>query len=381
MTAQDMRFSINTAAAVFGKPYRTFLPGYGVPTSGSMESDDDDEDADDVPPVQDWQTVQQSAIPAPPSGGASTTRPAPAVHADPLESLFQPAARPSQPAPAIPAAVSNSIDDIFGPSPSIPQNSLGTTTAAKSLPPIVLDASQTNGLIIRGQLETSPTPMLRLHLTNTTSSPVGDAVLQVNTNSFGFVPAVSIADCMGSAATVMPGAQGVAVDLPLRVSDNHFVPSRHVIEVGIKTSLGLHRFTLIPALQDFLVTPPAMERTAFAQQWKLLDESCEGKMLLGGVANAMALMQADEIGAKLTGAKFLIVASKSLDGQDAFYGVFKTHLGLPSMFEIVLHRQNRSLSYVCCKSARVNDVLPVAHHILTILFPAAASVAADNFFF
>lgn len=386
MTAQDMRQSINTASAIFGKPYRTFLPSYGIPASTGAD-DDEEEDDGDVPPVQDWNAVQRQqqqaapspAVPAAPAQ-ALVARP-PAAYVDPLESLFQSAPAPapapspsasafapfSAPAAKPPAGGGTSIDDIFGP--------------AAPLPPIVLDAAVTQGLTIRGALATAPTAQLVLHFTNSSPSPVGDVILQVNTNSFGFVPAVAITDCMSSPA-FPPGPQGLAVTVPLRVSDNHFMASRHVVEVGIKTSLGLHRFVLTPATADFFVAAPAMDRSAFAQQWKLLDESCEGKMLLGPIANAMVAASADALAARLASAKFSIVATKSFDGQDAFYGIFKTHLGVPSMFEVVLNRSNRALSYLCCKCARVNDVLPVAHHVLTLLFPAVAAVSlADSLFF
>jgi AP-1 complex subunit beta-1 len=386
MTAQDMRLSINTASAMFGKPFRTFLPSYGIPSSGGNDDEEEEEDGE-VPPVQDWNAVQQQGLgQQAAAAGPAVVPPAarPAQHVDPLEALFQPAA----PLPQVPAAKQpatspssggSTIDDIFG--PAVVQQKTPVVNSAV-LPPVVLDAGVTNGLTIRGQLVTSPTPQLHLHFTNVTASPVSEPILQVNTSSFGFVPSSAITDCM-TGSSFLPGPQGTAVVVPLRVSDNHFVPSRHVVEVGVKTTLGLHRFTLTPAVADFFVAAPVMERSAFAQQWKLLDESCEGKMLLGAIANVMASLATDEVAARLTTAKFLIVASKIFDGQEAFYGVFKTHLGVPSMFEIVFHRQNRGMSYLCCKCARVNDVLPVAHHVLTLLFPApkVAPSIADSLFF
>jgi len=111
-------------------------------------------------------------------------------------------------------------------------------------------------------------------------------------------------------------------------------------------------------------------------------------MLLGSIGPGFAAITAAQLESLLNQNKMLVVAVKSVDNQDAFYGTFKTHLGLASLFEIVLYRKAPATaqSYVCCKSPRVNDTLPVLFHVLTLLAKSTsgtqtpAAQIVDNLF-
>ncbi|EPY26960.1 AP-1 complex subunit beta-1 [Strigomonas culicis] len=117
MTIADLKKSINTAAVVFGKPYQSFLPPYGLPDSKIDEDDDDDlffdEDgqADEAAneatgaPAAGMDDLFAAPVPAPEDAP-------PAQQANSPENRFASMTSPSHAATA-PKTGGTNIDDLF----------------------------------------------------------------------------------------------------------------------------------------------------------------------------------------------------------------------------------------------------------------------------
>ncbi|CUG93554.1 beta adaptin, putative [Bodo saltans] len=383
MTVNEMRSALNTAAAVYGKPSRAFLPSYGGADMGE-ESDEDDDIADaasDAP-----SSVATPGAPAPRTedifGGATTAAPtqrAPA-HKDPFDDIFaSPAPIVKAPTAAVvpppPARSSSSIDDIFG-SPSVASPVQPSASPAQNLPPQVLSDQQTGSLAYHATIRCQPSPVLMLAMVNRSSSNATGFVLQLNKNSFGFVPNVPLADCISS-PSIAPNGTATA-NVPLRISDTHFVNSRHEAEIAVQSNFGLHIFTVRLSADSFMHAPaPTLAQATFLQQWRSLDESSEAKVLIpAATASVIRSLGVEEVKKRLEAYHCTIVAQKSKDGQMNIYGGCRTHLGLSILFEIVTHQTQVDQCYVCCKSMRVNDVLPSMSYFVDIAFQPSSSQAA-----
>jgi AP-1 complex subunit beta-1 len=377
MTVSEMRAALNTAAAVYGKPSRAFLPTYGA--GGDMEGESDEDEDVDAPSS----SVATPAAPPPRTddifGGVPPAQQKAPAHKDPLGDIFAspaPAVRvPAATVPPPPARSSSSIDDIFG-SPAAASPVQPSASPAQSLPPLVLSDQQTGSLAYHALIRCDPSPVLVLAVVNRSSVHVTDFVLQLNKNSFGFVPNVPLADCLSSPSIAPNGT--VTASVPLRISDTHFINSRHDAEIAIRSTLGLHIFTVRLPADSFMHAPaPALAQATFLQQWRSLDESSEAKALIpASTAAVLRSLGVDEVSKRLEAYHCTIVAKKSKDGQMNLYGGCRTHLGLSILFEIVTHLSQADQCYVCCKSMRVNDVLPSMAYFLEAAFPGSQAAAA-----
>lgn len=386
MTVGEMRLALNTAAAVYGKPSRAFLPSYGA---ADIEDDSDDEEevihgygASDTASTQ---PTTPNVVPDIFGGVSSpTTAPPPKAqqHADPLEDLFgAPSARAPQPPPstsAVPPSTrsSSSIDDIFGSSAPPSRPPIASSPQPSNLPPLVLSEQQTGNLAYHAAIRLQPSPVLVIVVVNQSSTQAVDFALQLNKNSFGFVPSVPMEDCL-TVKALQPGATTTAT-IPLRVSDTHFVNTRHEAEVAVRSSCGLHIFTTHVPAESFMHTPaPSLSQSTFLQQWRSMDEACEAKVLLSPASvKRMWAMGAEGVKARLEACQCVVVAQKAKDGQLNIYGGCRTHLGLSVLFEVVVHQSRQDLCYLCCKSMRVNDVLPSMSYFVEHAFASDSGASS-----
>ena len=315
MTRSEMRVSVNTSAAVFARPYSTFLPSYGMASIGAVDNlEEDEEDGED--PVQ----VSPPVTEAPP-----------------------------KPATTVQRSNQSALDDLF----DVP-----TKGEVGGLPLLFSDGA----MCIHGALCIQD-KTLQLRLINSSPQVINSFSLQINKNVFGVVPAQTLESCLPS-EKIEP-QHDVHVTVPLRVSDGHFAISVErlcEVEVGIKSSRSLMRFFVSASVKDLLLETPVLEKSLFGQQWKSMDESCEAKMLLGPTGARM--LATVNLSAVLATFHISTVAVAHKDGQDLVYGNCKSSLGVSSLFELVLVKMEPSKSYLCCKSPRVNDVLPVLKHVL-----------------
>jgi AP-1 complex subunit beta-1 len=359
MTSQEICSSINTAAAVYWKPYRSFLPAYGVVDPDVEPSEDEEEEGETPSTPHTPQPTNSSSL----AIGPNPVQPE--KKADPLADLF------SEDPPVVPMASPKTIAQA-GPSPFDDIFGVASTVAPQPPPqraqlPVVLTTAQTGGIAIYSKLTAGLAPCIAFCIENQSGSSLGGFALQINTNSFGFAPAKTIEECMS--LTTIPPMQSAHGDLPLRISDNHFNRDRHIIEVGIKSPLGLHRFVLSLNVTEVLQTPPPeMDPGRFAQTWRALDDSCEAKVLLASSSIFMA--NVTNTVAILKSAGFNVVVERSLADRRSYYAAVQLRLGITCLIEIIVFSgTNASQSYVSAKCQRVNDAVPTIIYVLQGLFP------------
>ena len=266
ITVGDLRASLNTAAVVYGKPPRAFLPSYGITTVVEDEYDDDD----DIIEVEDGHTPadggygqQQQAEAAPAPVAAPTPA---AAYVDPLEALFSggptPSSSTSAPPQAKPAAGGFDPNDPFAPMPAAPisfganantaaSNPFGgmmggaqpSASTAVTTPPPPQHVHQDGEMAVSAVVNSSDNT-LTLVIRNNGFGNISGLAMQINRSTQGFQPARPIAECFGKAFIGSGAAETIVV--PLTVSAQHTLdasqPPSTSLEVGLKTNNGLVRF-------------------------------------------------------------------------------------------------------------------------------------------
>ncbi|PWV08309.1 putative adaptin-related protein-like [Trypanosoma cruzi] len=374
MTMADLKKSINTAAVVFGKPFQSFLPPYGLVNEEASEEEEEE--------VEETSAVSPAAVASP----TSTTLPEyPALedngppvvkHVDPLKEFFgglpvtTTAAQESQTKEQKQQKGGLSLNplDCFG---EQRQQQQQQQNQQPPLPPLVLPAGSVD-VAIHGQL--SEGPALWIALVNHQAVAIEQIVLQINLNMLGYLPGVAISEFMAS----VPAGETRSVKLPLRVSQGHFDVARPVLEVGLKgRNLPLLLFHVEVPADKILVHSSPIEKSAFVADWQALNSSVEVKEPLGEFGENM-LASPDRRGILEQHHVFLLTPERDSGEIISYYGKVTTTLGLHGLVEILLDKKRPLQSYVCVKSQHVGSIMPILLKVIQSAFrkKTVASVGA-----
>eukprot|EP00388_Colpodella_angusta_P028866 GDKK01014562.1.p1 GENE.GDKK01014562.1~~GDKK01014562.1.p1 ORF type:complete len:428 (-),score=76.28 GDKK01014562.1:126-1409(-) len=251
ITLGDLRASLNTAAVVYGKPPRSFLPSYGITAS----AEEDLEDEDDIIDVEEGEGTTPNSGTQQSSPTIQQQQPRPMMmqpptpttkYVDPLEELFSPTvvAPPAQQ----PKAVSQfDPHDPFAPMPVATPIQQQQPTYSSPPPqqqqqqPQPRPVHQDNAVAISAVINSTTNVLTVVIKSN--GAAVSDFAMQINRNALGLQPSRTIAEC--APRPTIPGGASDTITVPLFVSQQHTLPSGHpvtTIEVGLKTNFGLVRF-------------------------------------------------------------------------------------------------------------------------------------------
>ncbi|ORC85522.1 AP-1 complex subunit beta [Trypanosoma theileri] len=372
MTMSDLKKSINTAAVVFGKPFHSFLPPYGLVNEDASEEDEDAEENSVVS-----QTVADAAATTTPPTGNESVKENPMMsastspgvkHIDPLDDLF---GGPSVPNVTQQEDSSLGRTDLFSGKQNHHYQQQQLQQQQQLLPPLVLPAGNV-GVAIHCQFVDGPA--LWLALVNHQSVTIEKPVLQVNLNALGLLPAAGIADFIPS----VPSGETRSTRLPLKVSDQHFDAARQALEVGIKgQNLPLLIFRVeVPA--DKLFAPPEpIEKSIFVAQWQALDQSTEAKQLLGDTGRNM--LAAPNRCSTLEHYRFSLLMPERDSGDFiSLHGKVVTTLGMHGMVEFILDKKNPTQSYLTVKSRHVSSIMPTILKVVQAAFPNNMNFAEEK---
>lgn len=267
VTLGDLRASLNTAAVVYGKPPRSFLPSYGV-TSVVEDELEDDDDVIDVEegmgavPTQQEQGGRPQATQQQPQPMLQPTPAAPIKYVDPLEELFSPTVvPPSQPQHQHQQNTTSQFDphDPFAPMPVARPPTTNTTAPSAQQPQQQTVAPQPQAVhqdanISISAVANTTTQTLTLLVRNASGAAMSDFAMQINRNPLGLQPARPIAECVTRPA--IPSGATDTINVPLMVSQQHTLAGgqNSSIEVGLKTNFGLVRFH-VPLAANTVASP------------------------------------------------------------------------------------------------------------------------------
>ncbi|KEG14275.1 AP-1 complex subunit beta [Trypanosoma grayi] len=366
MKLADLKKSVNTAAVVFGKPFHSFLPPYGLVNEDANEEEDEDAEenslASQVVATTSHVPAPTPEQPATATSMSTTVAPAAAKYVDPLDNLFG----DTPIAPAEPNEYQQQQGSSFGETSLFGEQKKQPATLQEpqqhQLPPLVLPAGNI-GVAVHSQLVEGPA--LWIALVNQQTVPISQLLLQVNLNILGYLPAASLGDFMPS----VPAGETRSARLPLKTSERHFDVTRQTIEVGIKgQNLPLLIFRLdVPADQLLAVSTP-IEGSAFAAKWQAFDQSAEAKQLLAETGVNM-LSSLDRRSVLERHRFFLLPRERESSELVSYNGIVTTTLGLHGMVEILLDKNSPAQSYLCVKSHHVSSIMPLLLKVLQGAFP------------
>ncbi|ESL11461.1 beta-adaptin [Trypanosoma rangeli SC58] len=367
MTMADLKKSINTTAVVFGKPFQSFLPLYGIINEDASEDEEETEENATVlqAPIVSPDSVDYPNYPTSVAGGPLTSN-----HVDPLDELFgglsvTPAAQPQQSEQQQQQGLLFSHTDLFDAQPQQQQEQ-------QQLPPLVLPAGSA-GVAVHCQLVEGPA--LWIALVNHQTVKIDRLVLQINLNMLGYLPEAGLSDFMAS----VPAGETRLVKLPLKVSRGHFDVARSALEVGIKgTNLPLLIFRVEVPAERLLAPSIPVEKTAFVAEWQALNESAEIKQTLGELGENM-LASPDRRGILERNHIFLLTPERDSEDFISYHGKVTTTLGLDGLVEVILDKKRPSQSQLCLKSHHVGSIMPLLLRVIQSVFPkrAVTSGAAE----
>ncbi|KAH8620728.1 hypothetical protein ERJ75_000051500 [Trypanosoma vivax] len=354
MTIADLRKSINTAAAVFGMPFHSFLPPYGFVNEDV--SDDEDEDDGNVS-ENNAQCVTEQAATGPQKrvnqGSSATTA---AKHTDPLDDLLGgQVATSTAPQGSAPKGQSSlfDTDSLFG--------TQKTDQPPTSLPPLVLQDGNT-GISVHCQVVDGPA--ISIALVNRRPTSVDEPILQINRNLMGFAPGANFTQLVPS----IPAGETRHVKFPLKVSEQHFDDKSTALEVAIKgRDVPPLIFKVDVPPEKMLTRTAPLDEPNFMAQWQTLDQSRETRQLLMDVGASMIASPSRRQTLERLG--FLFVTSeRERDKRLSCYAKVTTALGMHGLVEIALDKTFPEQSYVCLRSHHTSFVMPVVMRIIRSAF-------------
>jgi len=324
MTPTEQLKALNSAAAVFGVPQRTFVAEYGLECRG----DDDDEDEDVA-----------EAMEAPSPAGAVPVTMSSGVAVDPLGALF------GEPAAAA-----------------------GPHVAPKEALPLLLPSDH-RGTEVRGSFSANHGSLqLSLQVTNKANDvPLKNFAIQFNTNALAIVPASQLAQ----PPTPLAKGGSFTFIVDVTTTESHLSHSRGLrVEVGLKTEpTGVLVFQVTPPNELLFGLPPLLERSEFSRQWQAIDPASEWTTELGSGVKALQVEAFCN-----TVEKFrwrVVVRATTPTGGYGVFGVAKTHSGITCLWE--RNVQGR----LTMRCPRMADVTPLAKAIVDGM---TRSLDGDSFF-
>eukprot|EP00758_Cryptobia_borreli_P000499 Tbor_TRINITY_DN114_c0_g1::TRINITY_DN114_c0_g1_i1::g.11982::m.11982/K12392/AP1B1; AP-1 complex subunit beta-1 len=334
MTPTDLRQSLNTSAAVFGKSKSTFTNPYFISSVTDNDYDDDEDELLSISGDVDSEVQHQYKDP---NGNVS----APVLMSEKSETKSL-------------SKKASGLDDLFGPTP------------VRSDESPMFKVYQDAHLLVEASLDMKA-KFLSLKLTNVGSSPISEFALQINRSLVGATPACPLHQVMKSSSLVK--GQSEVVDLPISCAASHLNPHRDAnIEVGLKTIAGLCRFHVPIALHQLLADAPKIDQFSFNGTWQSLEERCEKRISLSNLSQALLSEGPQNVCSKLNQHSMQVVESVAKPSQHAYHGSFKTHMGVTALFEIMVFTDVSRESYMICKSVSIGDVSGCVEKLLMALF-------------
>ncbi|KAH9578184.1 Clathrin/coatomer adaptor [Trypanosoma melophagium] len=370
MTMADLKKSINTVAVIFGKPFHSFLPPYGLVNEDASEDDDGEENSVASQTVPDAATTTTTNTNINTNTGNDAVHETPVMatsssaavkHVDPLDDLF---GGPSATHVTPQGDASMRRTDLFSEAQNHhqQQQQKPQQLLQQQLPPLVLPAGNTKVAI---HCQFVDGPALWIALVNQQSVTIEKPILQVNLNALGLLPAASIADFIPS----VPAGEIRLTKLPLKVSDQHFDASLQLLEVGIKgQNLPLLIFRVEVPADKLFALPEPIEQSTFVAQWQALDQSAEAKQILGDTGRNM--LAAPNRCSTLEHYRFFLLKPERESGEFiSLHGKVVTTLGMHGLVEIVLDRKAPTQSYVSVKSRHISSIMPTVLKVIQAAFP------------
>ncbi|RNE99424.1 putative beta-adaptin [Trypanosoma conorhini] len=372
MTMADLKKSINTAAVVFGKPFQSFLPPYGILNDDASEEEEEEVEAEENVTAAQPAAVSPVSV-ASPNDPASVVSGAPAVkHVDPLDELFGGPSLTSatQPQPREEQwqkqELSFSHTDFFAAqTPQQQQQQREQEQDQQQLPPLVLPAGSVE-VDVHCQLVEGPA--LWIALVNHQAVAIERLLLQINLNMLGYLPEAGLAEFMAS----VPAGETRSVRLPLKAAQGHLDVARPALEVGVKgTHLPLLIFQVEVPAESILAHSGPIEKSDFVAEWQAMNESAEAKQTLGEFGENM-LLSPDRRGILERNHVFLLAPERDSEDFISYHGKVTTTLGFHGLLEILLDKKRPSQSQLCLKSQHVGSIMPLLLKVIQSVFPRRA---------
>mmetsp|Transcript_27589 Transcript_27589/g.57609 ORF Transcript_27589/g.57609 Transcript_27589/m.57609 type:complete len:929 (+) Transcript_27589:91-2877(+) len=254
---------------------------------------------------------------------------------------------------AAPPANGSGMDDLFGAAPAAavvePEARMSKVCAPEKSGGIELWAGfrQVGGAV-----------KLELDVRNVSSNvPVANLAIQLNKNAFGLSPAAQQVVC--NPPIPMGGSGKHSVELTSNPSMMVQVPAGQPaspqIQVAIKNmTTGLvFYFAANFALEALFSTDGALERAAFIESWKSIDDKKE----LYGAVNELpaASTDIDQVAAKFKMHRIFLIARRPVpnaEGQEVAYFSMRTLTGMVFMAELTF-KQGVNAAKVCLKTENI----------------------------
>jgi len=315
---------IATLSSIYHKPPEAFV----VRAKRSPIGDDPDDD--DVIEEGDEEDYENDGGDLLDMGGLSVNDSAPAASAGPVDAA-----------------------DLFG-MPAAPKKSEPQAQMSKVCAP-----EKSGGIeLYAGFRQVGGAVKLELDIRNVSSSvPVSSLAIQLNKNAFGFAPANQQIVCSPPVAMGTSGRQSVEL-----VNNPNMLapvpagqPASPQIQVAIKnmTSGLVFYFAANFALQALFSSDGALERSAFIESWKSIDDK---KELYGTISDLPpASTDIDQVSAKFNSHNIFLIARRPVPNtqdQEVAYFSMKTTTGMIFMAELTF-KQGVNAAKVCVKTSSI----------------------------
>lgn len=184
---------------------------------------------------------------------------------------------------------------------------------------------------------------MKLLVSNTLLTQVGDFAIQFNKNSFGITPATPL-----QCPALGPNQSETTV-LPLNTNGQvQKMAPLNTLQVAIKTSNGVCYWAAPMPIHIFFVMDGKMESSLFVNTWKEIPQTNEKSYDISGWNNTDLMSQ------KLLANNIFMITSRNIDGQEMVYFSMK----LTNQLSILVEVKCPGRITVKC---RVPDVCDLVH--------------------